>query len=1515
MKSKFLDKKWKISIFILFFLIVMVLCTIIYIRANTYISWNSLKEIDISSNGSVYDFSNNKTYRNQTVNVTQYPIGNSYYDNVQMPDNTRLEYMAKFKVNSGQVINIFGATNDTNLIGGVDNNNGKTLYWSIGEYDANGNLLYDGDWRETNKSWNVGKQENSGAYGADGYALGVSPPSRERDVAYITVVFRWNDGNLSYQGGSAPINQNEFLNVFKNLYLCFGDFTYNFDANGGTVSPTSIQRLGITPKSSKKITATFPTPTRSGYRFVGWKVVSSTNKRNMQLNQSYVNDQVLTNGKFYSSFFGDATLQAQWEDISSPIVSGTGTDWINKDYDLTATATDKDSELQSISITEDSQIKDKATAEDYHRKSTYIYDEVDYSLVFDAQYYANTYPDLASLSTQQLLWHFLNYGMNEGRQGSINFNLQTYKTNNPDIVQAYGSNNKEYYTHYINYGASEWSKGRKACDIDKMESMVFTSTKIGIDQTVYNGVDYEKVFNPVYYAMNNSDVVRIYKYDNLLKHFVTCGISEGRRGSSNFDLQTYKDNNKDLVNAFGSDNNSYYNHYINYGAGEGRISSEYNKLNYTVTNEGIHNLTISATDYYGNKGEKKVAVLIDKSAPVISCQEKVTIVDGAATAFNASATDQYSGMKSLKLYDANGKILASGDAALNYSFTQVGKYYIVALDKVDNSSQKEVNVSALSNTREVTVNHYVMNTSGSYSKLPDLTENLDYKYGDNVKLSDLVSAKLQVPGQIVYSYGTVNGEKKTQINVADTPLTINLYYSRTKHIVTYNVAANGGKWSDGTTANKQVSVCYGADIDLTNYAGVRNYYNFIGWNTNSKANTGLSKLKMVDKDITLYALYTSNTSVLTIEHYVMDENGKYPDLPTKAETGKGILGDKIVPKSYKSSDLEVSDQIVYKYATVNDKATESCVIDQKKTVVKLYYERKQHTVTYDVSTNGGKWADGSTTNKQLSVYYGANIDLTNYSGNKNNYEFVGWNTASKENVGIKTLQMKDKDITLYAIYKCKIGVVKVNHYVMNMEGGYDSTPTKTENLNKEYGTVLNHADLQDKTLIVPGGIEFDSDKSKGPTTVTGDVEINLYYKRLEHKVAYNVSANGGTWSGGITNDREITLLYGANISLDDFSGLKSNAFVFIGWNTQSDTHTGYKSQTEWKNAHSGAALTVGTSDMTLFAVYKKDITTTFVDCAGSKYISVTIYNNTTSTTIDAPAITAYTQWQDVSDIKAVGYNTAENITADKATQVQVKDGEKNLSVSDSKTYYAVYSADITISYVLNGGIENETTKPLTKTIYCNAYNLQKIKSIEITLAECQKPTYDDVGYIHSFLLAVWAENSEDGEKYNSNAKYTLDKNTVMYALWDETVEPITYHIAFDGMGAQSGVPDTITAHYDEDVLIPAQVPERTAFNFLSWNTREDGMGTEISTGDTVRNMTTVRDSTVTLYAQWKQKRFQLVKASSTRYNATIIKRTDGDESWYDSVGKLNIEQLGDYSDEDCVQVWNIDNTGAITRTK
>jgi len=583
-------------------------------------------------------------------------------------------------------------------------------------------------------------------------------------------------------------------------------------------------------------------------------------------------------------------------------------------------------------------------------------------------------------------------------------------------------------------------------------------------------------------------------------------------------------------------------------------------------------------------------------------------------------------------------------------------------------------------------------------------------------------------------------------------------------------------------------------------------------------------------------------------------------------------------------------------------------IEGYTTSVDIYRQTYNVTVTYDnadaFSAKSGegtyRWGENVTASVTLSE------KTAQYT-----YKWAGFETESRltfrngtsKTSNPVTFVMPEENVTLKACSASQTNeyTVTVEHYYMDTAGNYPDKPSVAEALTPYYGETLVHKDLAREIK----GLSFNENKTiqengnRTQTQVKGNTTVRLYYDRTVCTVTYDYRTNGGT-----SADKEtVKTYYGADADLS--VAAYKNGWEHAGWNTESDSETGLTRYTV-------------TGNVTLYAVYRKDITVTFVDFAQTYKREGSMYNNDTYALIDAPQCSTYGGWENVSDVTAVGFNSRADITAEGAEKMEVKSGEEHLKIPDSITYYTVCRADVTLTYELNGGTENDTTKPVTKTVYCNAAAPQEVKGFKLQLGESVKESVDLDGYTHSYAFATWAENSPESEtRFPCNADYVLKGNTTMYVLWDETVTPITYYIEFDGNAgtAARNIPDKMEVQYGEEVVLPEQKPERTGFTFMGWNTRTDGQGTEYQPQDTVKNLTTVNHATVKLYARWKQRRIILVKAASTVYNDTIIKRIPGDEEWYDSVGHLTIDELKNYPDELCEQVWHIDKQGNITRVK
>lgn len=82
----------------------------------------------------------------------------------------------------------------------------------------------------------------------------------------------------------------------------------------------------------------------------------------------------------------------------------------------------------------------------------------DYSLVFDARYYLQHNPDVATLvhgDYELALRHFVLYGMSQRRQAIANFNVEAYYKNYPELREEFGRDWPSYYRHYQEVGRAK----------------------------------------------------------------------------------------------------------------------------------------------------------------------------------------------------------------------------------------------------------------------------------------------------------------------------------------------------------------------------------------------------------------------------------------------------------------------------------------------------------------------------------------------------------------------------------------------------------------------------------------------------------------------------------------------------------------------------------------------------------------------------------------------------------------------------------------------------------------------------------------------------------------------------------------------------------------------------------------------------------------------------------------------------------------------------------------------------
>ena len=497
-------------------------------------------------------------------------------------------------------------------------------------------------------------------------------------------------------------------------------------------------------------------------------------------------------------------------------------------------------------------------------------------------------------------------------------------------------------------------------------------------------------------------------------------------------------------------------------------------------------------------------------------------------------------------------------------------------------------------------------------------------------------------------------------------------------------------------------------------------------------------------------------------------------------------------------------------------------------------------------------ADGGTVNVKADYTNGsvtlpdADKDSEEKDGSIVYYVFEGWylDAALTNRVGgAGDTYTPAGNVTLYANFTESSSpnnyIITVEHYLMDIDGTYPDTPHETTSNEYKSGYQLNVVDIVNEY----DGYQYNSEKTQAvngqfPVTVTQNITLKIYYERNKYTVTYDVAENGGNWSDNSTKSVTRDYYWGQDVDLT-LTAQKAD-YDFLGWNTDSSATEAIKS------------LVMPQEDVTLYALYSGDVTAKFVDSLGVRTVTGTRYNNTKDVVITVPDIRDYA-WYGVTSTSVIGWNSNTDINAAEAKENEIT--TDTITISSNVTFYAVYSAEVTLEYNLNGADESQQPAPVTVTAYTNAYDLTNVCGEKVTLAQAVKHTLEaQEGYIDSYVQAAWAENSLDGKQYATGSEYNLTQNTIMYAIWDGEIKPITYTIRFDGNGAASGAMQDINVKYDEQVTLPDNAFVRTTdwgdSTFMGWNRTADTKTIEFSNQDIVSNLSTVDGDVVILYAIW-----------------------------------------------------------------
>jgi len=194
----------------------------------------------------------------------------------------------------------------------------------------------------------------------------------------------------------------------------------------------------------------------------------------------------------------------------------------------------------------------------------------------------------------------------------------------------------------------------------------------------------------------------------------------------------------------------------------------------------------------------------------------------------------------------------------------------------------------------------------------------------------------------------------------------------------------------------------------------------------------------------------------------------------------------------------------------------------------------------------------------------------------------------------------------------------------------------------------------------------------------------------------------------------------------------------------------------------------------------------------------------------------------------------------------------NSKVEGNLTVYAKWTVNTyTITYNLDGGANNSSNP--------NSY------TYGIGVSSFANPT--KTGYTFN----GWYSDSAKTTKITSISSTSTGAKT-LYAKWTAN----TYTVVFNGNDNTSGSTASKKCTYGEDCTLTTNGFKKTNWTWTKWNTYAGGGGTSYTT--TVKNLTSINNDTVTLYAIW-----------TPDCAGNFIQPTDGDpfNGWYRADVSLN----------------------------
>ena len=356
--------------------------------------------------------------------------------------------------------------------------------------------------------------------------------------------------------------------------------------------------------------------------------------------------------------------------------------------------------------------------------------------------------------------------------------------------------------------------------------------------------------------------------------------------------------------------------------------------------------------------------------------------------------------------------------------------------------------------------------------------------------------------------------------------TVSISYARKRYKLTYNLNTADAAWvSDPGVKSYRL----GAALKLLTQSYVtRAGYAFGGWYTDADCTTAFTATTMPDHDVTLYAKWTAQGGIsYTVEHYQQNvTDDEYTLADTESKTGATGQPTAAESKPYPGFTAQSFEQ--------------KTVEGNGSTVVKVYYNRNEYTLTYNLNGSDAAWTDGGMTKSQ-TYRFGAAVTAPSANDlSRAGYAFGGWYTDAGCTTAFTAATMPAENTTLYAKWNAGEVNYTVNYYLQNVDG--------TDYVLQD---TVSGSDETGQTVNVQKSFEGFVPKADSSTSITLKADsaqnvVNVYYARNVYHLFLHYGVDASEIEGTLPQSGDV--YYGATLNTD-MSKAKRTGYTFAGWCT------------------------------------------------------------------------------------------------------------------------------------------------------------------------------------------------------------------------------------------------------------------------------------------------------------------------------------------------------------------------------